>query len=295
MTNPTYRLLDSKDYERVKQLALYEIFPEYAQHASRNREDSFDRMMFLRNVDLALSVGVFVEDKMVAFVMMSTGTRNGKKTLYDSGGGVLPEYRGQGIFTQMFKFLLPHLKNTGFAQAFITVKPRSMPESAGRVCEKLGYAHTTNFVNYRLFSEKEFVPYNIPANISIKQVDQVDWTKHTQWQKTTPSWERNHGMIRRNEANEIVLEAHIEGQFVGYLIGDPRFCKLSWINVDDHLAAKDIYASLIQHFYNISAIKLPRMINIDTRETTLINVFGMLGLKPQDEVEELRLDLSTYL
>ena len=48
----------------------------------------------LAKVDYALSYGMFDDEKLVGFIISAIDKRNGEKIAFNTGTGVLPEYRG---------------------------------------------------------------------------------------------------------------------------------------------------------------------------------------------------------
>lgn len=60
------------------------------------------RKLYSRSgVDAKVSVGAFVDGRLVGFILNSCGVYQGGKCAFMVAAGVLPEYRGRGVFTQM--------------------------------------------------------------------------------------------------------------------------------------------------------------------------------------------------
>ena len=82
-----------------------------------NMQMSLDEFAFrLRRdgVDIDISAGAFDGDQLVGFCLNGSGKWQGEATVYDAGTGFLPEYRGRGMASEMFRFMNPQLKKSGF-------------------------------------------------------------------------------------------------------------------------------------------------------------------------------------
>lgn len=72
-------------------------------------------------VDFNFSYGFFDQEKLVGFVIHSIDKRNGKLTAYNSGTGVIPEYRGRRIVKSIYEFALIELKKHGIENCTLEV------------------------------------------------------------------------------------------------------------------------------------------------------------------------------
>ena len=75
----------------------------------------------------ALSVGAFDGDRLVGFMLHGVDTVNGRRTVYNGGTGVLPEYRGQGLTAQMYAQAIPVLKAKGIDRVILEVISQNVP------------------------------------------------------------------------------------------------------------------------------------------------------------------------
>src|SRR5687768_6451246 len=73
------------------------------------------------SVDYSLSFGAFENGKLVAFIIHGIDKLNGKKTAYNAGTGVIPEFRGQKLVAQLYDFALSRLKAAGILQSTLEV------------------------------------------------------------------------------------------------------------------------------------------------------------------------------
>ena len=103
-----YRFLSSADSTSVFECFLA-AFSDYEVEMRASREE-FEQRLVRDGVQLEISAGAFDNGRMVGFYMNALGEWQGKQTAYDAGTGVIPDYRRQGIAEELFKFMVPHLK-----------------------------------------------------------------------------------------------------------------------------------------------------------------------------------------
>lgn len=72
-------------------------------------------------VDLKLSYGMFYQEKLVGFIINAVDYRNGALTAFNTGTGVIPEYRGLKIVQAIYEYALPDLKRNGVENCSLEV------------------------------------------------------------------------------------------------------------------------------------------------------------------------------
>lgn len=289
MLNPQYRWLNNDDYEIVKETCLQKVFTDFGKTSSRGREGAFDRMLLMRRVCFDFSVGAFLDNQMIGYVLMGTGFFQKAMSIYDCGGGTIPEYRKQGILSGIFHFFIKNLPNKStIKQAFVAVKPRTQKESAGRICEKAGYIYQRDLYSYKLLSKSAFTNISHTNQFDIRSTTKPNWSLYQQWQQTFPGWERTRDVIILNTSYEIYLEAYQNNTLVGFLIGDSRYGKISQMGVRPGSKTTPVFLELIQNFYQVSKNKHLRMFHLDSQEKYVIDAFEQLGFVKISELEELK-------
>lgn len=73
------------------------------------------------NVDFNLSYGMFENERLVGFIINAIDKRNGKLTAYNTGTGVIPEYRGKKIVKSIYDYALSDLKEHGVVNCSLEV------------------------------------------------------------------------------------------------------------------------------------------------------------------------------
>lgn len=109
----------------------------------------------IARVDWNLSFGMFDNDQLVGYIINGLDNHNGKFTAYNTGTGVLPEYRGKAIVDQIYAHAIPLLKKNGVEKCLLEVICEN--ERAISVYKRIGF-HITR--KLRTFSG------NLPENPS---------------------------------------------------------------------------------------------------------------------------------
>src|SRR5690554_5388605 len=108
----------------------------------------FNNMLQRRGYSAKLSVGAFQDSELIGFVLNGARNWRGKTTAYDSGTGVIPKYRKQGITTNMFNKVLSMLHNNNIEHYLLEVIQSNKP--AVNLYKKQGFTITRTFSCFRI-------------------------------------------------------------------------------------------------------------------------------------------------
>jgi len=93
-------------------------------------------------VNYEFSYGVFDDEKLVAYIIHGTDMHNDILTAFNTGTGVLPDYRGKKLVDQMYAFGLPQMKAIGIGKCMLEVIQENA--RAIKVYERIGFSKTRN-------------------------------------------------------------------------------------------------------------------------------------------------------
>lgn len=121
-------------------------------------------------VDFSLSYGMFHGNKMVGFIIHAIDKRNDILIAFNTGTGVIPEYRGQKIIRTIYAYALHELRRNGIQKSALEVITEnkiaiSLYKSIGfKICKE-----------YKCFNGT--INLNVSQNPDLKTIDlkQVDW------------------------------------------------------------------------------------------------------------------------
>ena len=142
-------------------------------------------------VDWELSFGMFDEEKLVGFIINGIDKHNGKLTAYNTGTGILPEYRGSAIVDKIYAHAIPRLKEKGIEKCLLEVICEN--EKAINVYERIGFRITRTL---KTFSG------NLPKNNSGKTLQEWHFSEVLKSELYRPqhySWDNSAGAIKISE------------------------------------------------------------------------------------------------
>lgn len=215
----TYRRLTDKDFPRLYHATL-DAFSGYAVPCQPTQE-SLRRNFLINGVNFELSVGAFDGEEMVGFTVNAAGVWCGKQTVYDSGTGIISDYRRQGISRKMFDFILPILSENKIEQYLLEVISENEP--AVRLYQSLGFEISRRLL---VFKRHEAVSVgeseNENENFTIKEIEMLDCKPCESFQTYRPSWQNSTDAIKRSLADATIIRtflgAYLGGELVGYAV-----------------------------------------------------------------------------
>ena len=251
----TYRFLSSADSTSLFECFLA-AFSDYEVDLRESREE-FEQRLFRDGVRLEISAGAFDNDLMVGFYMNALGEWEGKRTAYDAGTGVIPDYRRQGIAEELFKFMVPFLKEASAEQYLLEVLTEN--HRAMALYRKLGFVNIRRFA---IFRRSEPLPAG--TDQSIRRVDRPEWELFKTFWDGHPSWQNSIDDVERVANERVIVCAYVDEKCVGYGVAFKPWASLMQLAVAPAYRRKGIGSkilSVLQH--EVSATKSLKVNNID--------------------------------
>ncbi|MBW1294752.1 GNAT family N-acetyltransferase [Aquimarina litoralis] len=244
-------------------------------------EEQLTLKMFADKTDLQLSVGVFDNDKLVAFILHGFDIVNKKKVAYNGGTGVIPEKRGAGLTKQMYRFVEPILAKRGIEKVVLEVISKN--KQAITSYEKSGFITKRNLVCYKGKVEK----LEINNTIEIKEFQEYNWKLMESFWDIKPTWQNSKNVLDTIKENTISLGAYLDNKLVGYVIHNTTSNRTHQIAVSKDHRNKKIACTLISKLketYGDSFL----IINVDKNAKNTNSFFESIGLK--NDLEQLEME-----
>jgi ribosomal protein S18 acetylase RimI-like enzyme len=213
-----------------------------------------------RGYDLNISVGAFNEEKLVGITVNGIGNWKGKLTAYDSGTGVIKEYRKKGIAKQMFTESLPILKENGIKQYLLEVIKTNVGayelyRKAGfRVVRELDFYQTskTDLVYTKIVNHSE---------LEFKLIEKPDWNMFKSFWDFQPSWQNSEEALKRKIDFLKIIGVYKNSELIGYGIIESHTGDIPQIAVSKDFRRLGIATSLFRVLINYSCVESLRVIN----------------------------------
>ncbi len=229
-------------------------------------------------VDFNFSYGMFDGEKLVGFVIHAIDHRDGKLTAFNTGTGVIPDYRGQKIVQSIYEHAFSDLKRIGITNCVLEVITKN--EKAIRSYTGIG------FKTYRTFKcFKGIIDLENIETVTLKEIEleKVDWANIPN--QHFYSWDHQKESILRSNYRffHVLTKTLPESFFIiqpntGYLV---QFDLLS--------KGKDVWNRLFSGIRQISSTV--KINNVDERLTRKLEQLSAIGLVNTIDQYEMRMEI----
>lgn len=250
--------------------ALNAAFAGYYVPLKLSTAELAKKMKIDRN-DASLSVGVFDQDHLVAFLLHGKDRINNKLIVYNGGTGVLENYRGKRLTQKMYAHILPQLQTMGADELVLEVLTQNEP--ALKSYQKIGFEIARKLNGY---SGSLSVNSSLPP-VTILRADSVDWERLTEARDVDPSWQFSNQALQQMGSELVVLDAFLEKRWAGSVLYNSSKKQVGQIVVHPTFRRQGVASALLNHVAqhyseNCSAI------NVDAAHQALHALFLRCGL-----------------
>lgn len=271
------RSLTPKDLNEMY-FAFLDAFSDYPVSFRLNKEQFVRKFVEKLKIDFPLSLGAFDYQALAGFIFTSVNYYENKLTAYNGGTGVRPNFRGRKITNQMYKHLIPKLKEQGVKQCVLEVLMQN--EHAIKVYKSIGFFESRILLSFIL--KDEILEGNKGSlKLEVLKSYQPDWNMYESFWDYHPSFLDSIGMIMENLANEEIIEVRYEEETVGYVIYQPALGRLSQIAVRKDMRGKNIGTNLMKQVYQGSYTQRLSVINVQEDDEGMIKFLEKLGFDNQ--------------
>ena len=242
--------------------AFSKAFSDYVEPFDLTQEQ-LQYMIERRGCDFNLSFGAFDNDELVGFTLNGVGVWNGKLTAYDTGTGIIKEYRKKGIATRMFDESLPVLRLHGVEQYLLEVIRSN--KSAVELYKKAGFKTTREFDYYiskkdKLSLKKKFNP----NDFTIREITNPDWLYLKSFWSFEPSWQNSIDSINRKFDHFRFLGIYKNEDLLGYGIVEKTTGDIPQLAIADKSRRLGLGSFLLNSLIDLSESKMIKIINVET-------------------------------
>lgn len=225
-----------------------------------------------------LSYGMFHEERLVGFIINALDKRYGDYIAFNTGTGVIPEYRGKKIVKSIYNYAIPDLIKNGVTKCSLEVIVEN--EKAIKAYKSIGFNISKH---YKCYNGTINVKEN---NFTLKEITfkDIDWNSLPN--QDSYSWDfRKNCLINTNYKfyqvfNKLTLAS--------YFIINPETGSLAqWDVIEDSNKNWNMLFSAINSITNNIKIN-----NVDDRLIEKISTVESVGLQNSVNQFEMQLDLK---
>jgi len=272
--------IDKKDILNVFNESFSDYFIPF-----KLSEEQLTSKMLADKTDLNLSVGVFENEILIAFILHGFDKINNEKVIYNGGTGVIPKKRGSGLTKQMYLFILPLLKKSGINKLQLEVITENV--QAINSYKKSGFRIDRELLCYK----GEVSTSSLNSNLNIKKLQDYNWNLMESFWDIYPTWQNSKNVINELKYNNISLGAYIENQLVGYIIYSPNNKRIQQIAVSKDFRQRRIASTLIDEIIRTYGNTFS-IINVDKSSKCINTFLEKIGLEKNLEQLEMKLQLD---
>ena len=238
-------------------------------------------------VDYSLSFGAFEKGKLVAFIIHGIDNPNGKKTAYNAGTGVIPEFRGQKLVAQLYDFALPRLKAAGVMQSTLEVITQNY--KAIKAYQNVGFKNTRTLNCFNGSFQVKELSEPSHKNYQLKIDQHFDFNLLQPLHNFNFSWENKDEavkIIKNDLENWQVFE---NGNLKGYVILNPATGAIMQLGFEN-----ESITPVSNKLFKAISEKIPvvRINNIDSQAHEIVNLLKGYCLKNTIDQYELLLEIQ---
>ena len=223
-----------------------------------------------------LSYGMFDDDKLIGFIINAIDKRQGHLTAYNSGTGVIPEYRGKRLVKSIYEYAITDLIEKGITKCQLEVITEN--EKAIKSYEGIGFQKCKH---YKCF--KGTISIEDVNDFVLKKVSYEDMSWDTLLNQELYSWDNQKESLIK--ANYDYYQIQVDGKLQSYFIIDSESGYIAQFEtIEDSRSSWNNMFSVIQSINpNI------RINNIDDRLINKIEAIEKSGL--ENTVDQFEMEL----
>lgn len=239
-------------------------------------EDTLQKFLEASDINKSLSFCAYSENSMVGFILNSSNIYNDEQVVFDAGTGVIPEFRGKGVFSDLFCFAEQKLRKCGIKKYYLEVLQQNTRAKA--LYERKGFSVAREFSVMRLTGKTEA---GKSPDIQVIKLTAFDFSAVSSLTLVKPSYEHSYNIIRKNAGIYDVVYLKNRGRitaFCVYCADGGRVVELGYSTL------LDLKKVLI---YIASACEKVTAKNIDTSYTAVMEMLISIGFKQIAEQYEM--------
>lgn len=238
----------------------------------------YQRRWKAAKVDFDQSYGMFDKGRLVGFIINAIDKRNGILTAFNTGTGVIPEYRGKRIVKSIYAHAIGELRQQGVEKSTLEVITKN--DIAIRSYKSIGFSI---YKHYKCF-KGSIVSSAVHPELREIAIEKTDWSGLPNQHRY--SWDNQKESIKRGTYRffQVLHKKKPESFFVINNDGD-YLAQFDLLNDDDN-GWERLFSGISQISDTI------KINNVDGRLEKKLNYLGKIGLENTVDQYEMELNLN---
>ena len=246
-------------------------------------EEQLTSKMLADKIDLELSVGVFENEKPIAFMLHGFDRIDNLRIVYNGGTGVIPNKRGLGLTKRMYRFILPNLAEKRVNKIVLEVIDKNI--QAIKSYRKSGFKTTRALACYK----GDFKILKTNKQVAIKNLESYSWGVMETFCDIHPTWQNSNNVLSKLQSHNSSLGAFIKNELGGYVIFNPVNKRIKQIAINKDFRKKAIASALISELAKKHGNTFS-VINVDKKSESINKFFNAIGL--ENYIDQLEMELK---
>ena len=260
------------DYKCLKDISCAEItnclnlaFSDYALPLKLT-EEQLQARFEASGVDKKLSYGAFLDGKMIGFIINSCCIYNNQKAVFDVGTGVIPEHRGNKVFSKLFAFTEQELQKHEVEKYYLEVLQQN--DKTVQAYKKQGFTIVREFYVLKASTSIQEIT---DSKVEYIDMDKFDFNKISHYNYVQPSYEHSTNILKMNPNFYTVAYRQEGHEITAFCIFSKENGYIFQLGYTDICELKIIIQCLMSKFSNI-IIK-----NIDKNYSQILETLYSIG------------------
>ena len=242
-------------------------FSDYAKpiHFTESTLHSF---FMASDINTALSFCAYSENTMVGFILNSTNIYHGEQVAFDAGAGVIPEFRGKGVFSALYAFAEHELRKCGIKKYYLEVLQQN--DRAKSLYERNGFSVVRELSVMQLTNASD-----VSDNRGIQVVGfaEFDFSGVSDLTQVMPSYEHSYNVIKKNPHLYKVAYLENDSRITAFCVYDADAGSLTELGYDHVADLKEVLKYIACHYEAVVAK------NIDTSYCSVMEMMLSIGFQ----------------
>ncbi len=287
MEDIEYRTLDTSTLEETH-ATFREAFSDYVVQMDMPLW-KFEMMARRRGYDPGISMGAFSGDRLVGFILNGIRQWDGRPTAYDTGTGVVPEFRKRGITTNIFRSLVDLLRHEGVEAYLLEVIKENDP--ARELYLKQGFRIVREFSCH--LGKVEDLRAGAGPGIMLDHtpIGDLEWDLLATMWDFTPSWQNSIESVMAVAETFEVVTARVDDELAGYGMVEPRSGDVPQIAVAPGHRGKGVGRAIMGDLASLAESETLVILNVEEGSGPTGDFASALGMELFIDQYEMVLDL----